>query len=536
MVNSKIKDLLKINESIENEIIKNGKTENNNNEFHNCGNYDHRSIASNLSQILFDLLNKNHKPVEFPFELFVKNADKISLFPHPRYIEVGKHFHDFIEIIIVYSGCFTQKINEETITLNEGDICILHPNIIHSIAPTSKDDITINIIIRKNNFQFINSLFKDDHNLIIEFLLNCVYFRYNIIDYIIFPDCLKKDIKKYFSNILNIFDKKKQYYEEQINQSAGLLIFELIKKWIYEKDTIRYKIKKDMNKYSLILNSIRDNIIEIKDISRETELSVDDINRIIREFGNEDLDSIIRERNQFQKQYNESIENTRNNNKNIEIINELQQFYEKIGNKNFKEIEKLLGIILEKILLVSGENLFSLKTLCINICITMTREYVVDDKGFSNVEMNQFNTTSIIGNINYFNSAKDIIEYTRNQILKLYSAVNDLNLNPIVKEAKSIIEDKYLENISLNDIAKSLNVNESYLSRLIKKEIGKSFVDIINSLKIKKSKELLEHSSLNISQIAERCGFSDYAYFYQVFIKYENISPKQYRKHQRGPF
>jgi len=87
----------------------------------------------------------------------------------------------------------------------------------------------------------------------------------------------------------------------------------------------------------------------------------------------------------------------------------------------------------------------------------------------------------------------------------------------------------YHEEISLSDIAAMLHINSSYLSQIFKKETGTTFSKYLTDLRITKAKQLLQQSSLSISDVAMKTGFNDYFYFLRIFKKITGQTPSQYR-------
>ncbi|MFR6507913.1 MAG: helix-turn-helix transcriptional regulator [Dorea sp.] len=76
----------------------------------------------------------------------------------------------------------------------------------------------------------------------------------------------------------------------------------------------------------------------------------------------------------------------------------------------------------------------------------------------------------------------------------------------------------------------SVHSNASYLSRIFKSEVGTSVITYITDLRIKKAKDLLEHSDLKTFEISDAVGIrADPAYFSVLFKKYTGMSPKSYR-------
>ncbi|MFJ5758777.1 response regulator [Neobacillus sp. NPDC093182] len=91
------------------------------------------------------------------------------------------------------------------------------------------------------------------------------------------------------------------------------------------------------------------------------------------------------------------------------------------------------------------------------------------------------------------------------------------------------IEKTPLDQITLKEAAESIHINPSYLSQLFKQQLNKKFVDYITELRIEESKRLLQNTTLRMSEIAERVGYSDLAYFSNNFKRIVGSSPSEYR-------
>lgn len=99
----------------------------------------------------------------------------------------------------------------------------------------------------------------------------------------------------------------------------------------------------------------------------------------------------------------------------------------------------------------------------------------------------------------------------------------------IVKNALRYIEEHYNQRISLSEVADKTYVSQWHLSKLLNGHTGKSFSELLNHVRIEKSKELLKNPSLRISDISEEVGFLDVAHFSRVFKKLEQVSPNEFR-------
>lgn len=100
----------------------------------------------------------------------------------------------------------------------------------------------------------------------------------------------------------------------------------------------------------------------------------------------------------------------------------------------------------------------------------------------------------------------------------------------VARQLSEYVE-KNIDSISsLSDICRELHYSKNYVIRIFNREFGCSPIQYINDIKIAKATYLLETTSRPIDEIAEKCGFSDYAYFYRRFVKKTGLSPLKWRK------
>ncbi|MBB6284168.1 response regulator transcription factor [Geobacillus subterraneus] len=104
-------------------------------------------------------------------------------------------------------------------------------------------------------------------------------------------------------------------------------------------------------------------------------------------------------------------------------------------------------------------------------------------------------------------------------------------LSPVVRRAKQYIQTHFNQpELTLESVAQFLNVSPIYLSRMIKQEMGISFVHLLTKIRMTKAVELLVSTELSIHEIAEQVGYDTQHYFSTAFKKVMGVSPNQYRK------
>ena len=101
---------------------------------------------------------------------------------------------------------------------------------------------------------------------------------------------------------------------------------------------------------------------------------------------------------------------------------------------------------------------------------------------------------------------------------------------PIVIEVQKYINRNYHnEDLSISEVANSLGVSQTYLTRLFKRELKMTFADYLTNVRIKNAIILMRDPYLELYEIAELIGYSTQHYFSNVFKKHVGISPKDYK-------
>lgn len=95
--------------------------------------------------------------------------------------------------------------------------------------------------------------------------------------------------------------------------------------------------------------------------------------------------------------------------------------------------------------------------------------------------------------------------------------------------ALDYIYDNLHTRITLPVLADYVGLNESYLSRLFKKETGQSVVNFIQTKKLETAQNMLIYSDYSPAQIANTLAFPSQSYFTELFRKKTGVPPTKYR-------
>lgn len=150
-------------------------------------------------------------------------------------------------------------------------------------------------------------------------------------------------------------------------------------------------------------------------------------------------------------------------------------------------------------------------------------------------------------NNNVFDGAKEIFQalvsefrygscnkfYIVSLLYNLYSLLSaQASVNKksnYAEEVKKILNLRFMESISVEDIAKSLNIDKRYMSRLFKKSFGKTVISYLIEIRMRKACDLL-NEGYSVSDTASIVGYNDSFNFSKMFKKTNGISPMEYKK------
>jgi len=94
--------------------------------------------------------------------------------------------------------------------------------------------------------------------------------------------------------------------------------------------------------------------------------------------------------------------------------------------------------------------------------------------------------------------------------------------------AKYFIDEYSARNIDCEAIAEAAGCSPTHLRRLFKAAYGISPIKYLNTIRIKRAKEMLSSGLFTIEETALNCGFANTAYFSLVFKKITGTSPGKY--------
>ncbi len=155
------------------------------------------------------------------------------------------------------------------------------------------------------------------------------------------------------------------------------------------------------------------------------------------------------------------------------------------------------------------------------------------DRNFNGEHFNYSFLQDSILVVSKASSVRKISEYLIRMFGLLAKQVNhsaDDRYSAAVTNIVDYIEANYARDLSLDSVADHFNISRSYLSRMLKKYTGKTFLSILVDARMHAAREMILENRYKINEIAEKVGYNDFSYFVQAFKKHYGITPNEYRK------
>lgn len=103
-----------------------------------------------------------------------------------------------------------------------------------------------------------------------------------------------------------------------------------------------------------------------------------------------------------------------------------------------------------------------------------------------------------------------------------------------ISESLKLIEERYNENLSLDDISNAISVSKNYFCYLFKREVGMSLWNYLTTVRLKYARKLLEETNLKAYEIAFQVGYDNPSYFSKMFKRQEGMTPNEYRDSKKS--
>lgn len=166
-------------------------------------------------------------------------------------------------------------------------------------------------------------------------------------------------------------------------------------------------------------------------------------------------------------------------------------------------------------------------TILYNLCVSILINYNIHAAGSTSFP----SLDNYLDQLSLTNMAEKTILLCRETLLLLKHHVTDPH--SVAQFLLRYIQTNYAMDLSLESLADLVHLSPSYLSRIVKRDIGENISTLIQNTRIAKAKDLLSCTNQKTYEIAREVGIEDPVYFSRLFKKTTGFKPSEFRRLNR---
>lgn len=214
----------------------------------------------------------------------------------------------------------------------------------------------------------------------------------------------------------------------------------------------------------------------------------------------------------------------------IELTSTKHEIQEYIHQRNCKKIQDKLHDFLYKIY-QKKEGTFTTNVFCVMELLRFSWECIEDMEKYERFIKQ---SGAILAKMMKAQSLTELEEIADNYFVEIYTHLDLQNTSDVekrVNQALDYIRENYSNpELSLEDVAREVNLSASYLGNCMKKFRNISYVNFLNQIRIENAKKLLAKPDTRSYEVAFLVGFNSSQYFSSCFKKSTGITPGTYRE------
>lgn len=104
-----------------------------------------------------------------------------------------------------------------------------------------------------------------------------------------------------------------------------------------------------------------------------------------------------------------------------------------------------------------------------------------------------------------------------------------VRLSAVMDMITDYIQAHYMDDLSMQELARQMNYSEAYFCKLFKQCFGQNFTSYLTEYRVETAKKMLGQPTVNVKEIGKAVGYCDANYFAKVFKRITGQSPTDYR-------
>ena len=209
---------------------------------------------------------------------------------------------------------------------------------------------------------------------------------------------------------------------------------------------------------------------------------------------------------------------------NEDVFNELKELLHQASYELIKNRLSELFTMMER------ESTEEYRTNCAQLLFQAMRFVLETDMNNSGSEQNQLKAINEIMGAETKEQMRANVQDYYAVICRQIDNVRSGRTRNVVSKIKNIIESRYSEALTINDIASEIFLTPTYVCLIFKEDTGMTLNEYITGVRMRHAKELLETTTDKLDEIAWKVGYSDASYFSKLFKRYEGELPSKFRQ------
>lgn len=141
------------------------------------------------------------------------------------------------------------------------------------------------------------------------------------------------------------------------------------------------------------------------------------------------------------------------------------------------------------------------------------------------------NINGILMSNSNLDDTKNILTTILERTIDFRDSKTGSKYSEVIARAQEYIQQNFhRQGISLNSVAKEVNISPNHFSTIFSQETGETFIGFITKMRIEQAKTMLKTTKKRTSEIGYDVGYNDTHYFSYVFKKNTGMTPKEFRK------
>jgi len=131
---------------------------------------------------------------------------------------------------------------------------------------------------------------------------------------------------------------------------------------------------------------------------------------------------------------------------------------------------------------------------------------------------------------------RQLFDASEGLMLRAVNMIAEMRLNRrenMVYQCLEYVDNHYMEDISLEQIAEKFDLSPGYFSQYFKNKLDINYSKYLNQVRLLKAKKILETQEDKIYEVALQVGYQEVKYFNRVFKKEFDMTPEEFRKMMR---